>query len=91
MGEGSGVRQCLTSRRKITGFRLHNLPYYVIINVNMRELVKISGFVLIFVGTVGLLLNEFVLDAPSSCTITFAVVNFVGLVSLAFAHFAMRD
>jgi len=57
----------------------------------MREIVKISGFVLIFVGTVGLLLNEFVLDASSSCTILFAVANFVGLVSLAFAHFAMRD
>ena len=84
------MRQRLTSRRKITGFRLHNLPYYVIINVEMREIVKISGFILIAVGTVGLLLNEFVLDAPSICTIILAVVNFVGLVSLAFAHFAMR-
>ena len=56
----------------------------------MKNIVKISGFALIFVGTVGLLLNEFVLDAPSSCTISFAVVNFVGLVNLAFAHFGMR-
>ena len=56
----------------------------------MRNFVKISGFALILVGTVGLLLNEFVLDASSSCTISFAVVNFVGLVSLAFAHFVMR-
>jgi len=56
----------------------------------MRELVKISGFALIIVGTVGLLLNEFVLDASSSCTIIFAVANFVGLVNLAFAHFGMR-
>ena len=85
------MRQRLTNRRKIMGFRLHYLPYHVIINVKMREIVKISGFVLIFVGTVGLLLNEFVLDAPSSCTISLAVVNFVGLASLAFAHFAMRD
>ncbi len=90
-GEGSGVRQRLTNRRKITGSKLHYLPHHVIINVEMREFIKISGFVLIFVGTVGLLLNEFVLDAPSSCTISFAVANFVGLVSLAFAHFAMRD
>ena len=57
----------------------------------MRNLVKISGFALIIVGTVGLLLNEFVLDASSSCTIILAVANFVGLVNLAFAHFAMRD
>jgi len=57
----------------------------------LRELVKISGFALIIVGTVGLLLNEFVLDASSSCTIILAVANFVGLVNLAFAHFGMRN
>ena len=57
----------------------------------MRNLVKISGFALIIVGTVGLLLNEFVLDASSSCTIILAVANFVGLVNLAFAHFGMRN
>ena len=85
------MRQHLTNRRKITGSKLHYLPHRVIINVKMREFIKISGFVLIFVGTVGLLLNEFVLDAPSICTIILAVVNFVGLVSLAFAHFATRD
>jgi len=90
-GEGSGVRQRLTNRRKITGFRLHNPPYHAIINVEMKNIVQISGFALILVGTVGLLLNEFVLDASSSCTIILAVANFVGLVSLAFAHFAMRD
>jgi len=56
----------------------------------MRNLVKISGFVLVAAGTVGLLLNEFVLDASSSCTIILAVANFVGLVNLAFAHFGMR-
>ena len=56
----------------------------------VREFIKISGFVLIAVGTVGLLLNEFVWDTSSSRTIIFAVVNFVGLVNLAFAHFGMR-
>ena len=56
----------------------------------MREFIKISGFVLITVGTIGLLLNEFVWNASSSRTIILAVVNFVGLVNLAFAHFGMR-
>ena len=74
----------------IMGFRLHNLPDYAIINVEMRELVKISGFILIAIGTVGLLLNGFFLGASSSCTIIFAVANFVGLVNLAFAHFGMK-
>jgi hypothetical protein len=57
----------------------------------MRNFLKISGFILIIVGTVGLLLNEFVWEHSSTRTIIFAVVNFVGLVDLAFAHFALRD
>jgi len=55
----------------------------------MRNFIKITGFVLIAAGTIGLLLNEFVFDHSSSRTITFAMVNFVGLVNLAFAHFGM--
>jgi hypothetical protein len=57
----------------------------------LRNLVKISGFVLIIVGTVGLLLNEFVWEHSSNRTIIFAIVDFVGLVNLAFARFGMRD
>ena len=56
----------------------------------LREFIKISGFVLIIIGTAGLLLNEFAWEHSSSRTIIFAVVNFVGLVNLAFAHFGMR-
>jgi len=72
-------------------FKLHNLPYHVIINVEMRNFLKIAGFTLITVGTIGLLLNEFVWDAGTSLTIIFAVVDFVGLVNLAFTHFGMRE
>ena len=56
----------------------------------MRNFLKISSFALVLTGTVGLLLNEFTLTHSSSRTIIFAVVNFVGLVNLAFAHFALR-
>jgi len=56
----------------------------------MQNFLKISGFALVLTGTVGLLLNEFTLTHSSSRTIIFAVVNFVGLVNLAFAHFALR-
>ena len=73
------------------GFRLHNPPYHAIINVEMTDFIKISGFILIIIGTAGLLLNEFVWEHSSSRTIIFAIVNFVGLVNLAFAHFGMRD
>ena len=55
-----------------------------------RRLIKITAFVLIIVGTVGLLLNEFVWEHSSDRTIIFAVVNFVGLVNIAFAQFGMK-
>ena len=57
----------------------------------MKNFIKITAFILIIVGTVGLLLNEFLWEHSSTRTIIFAVVNFVGLVNLAFAHFGMRD
>ena len=61
------------------------------INTEMRNFLKISAFILIIVGTTGLLLNEFVWEYSSTRTIIFAVVDFLGLVDLAFAHFGMRD
>jgi len=73
------------------GLRLNNVPYRVIISVVMRNFLKIGGFVLIIIGTTGLLLNEFVWEHSANRTIIFAVVDFVGLVDLAFAHFGMRD
>ena len=58
--------------------------------MSLQNFIKISGFVLITAGTVGLLLNEFVWNTSSSHTIILAVVNCVGLVNLAFAHFGMK-
>ncbi|MDH5695654.1 MAG: hypothetical protein OEZ00_03480 [Dehalococcoidia bacterium] len=55
----------------------------------MRNFIRLTGFILIAIGTIGLLLNEFVFEASSSRTIIFAVVDLVGLVNLAFAHFGM--
>ena len=57
----------------------------------MRNFIKISGFILIIIGTAGLLLNEFAWEHSATRTIIFAVVDFVGLVNLAFAHFGMRE
>ena len=57
----------------------------------MRNFIKLSGFILISIGTTGLLLNEFAWEHSSSCTIIFAVVNLIGLVKLAFAHFGMKQ
>ena len=82
--------QYLINRRKIMGSRLRNLPYHAIVNVEMRNFIKITAFILIIIGTAGLLLNEFVWEHSSTRTIIFAVVNFVGLVNLAFAQFGMK-
>ncbi|MFC1963769.1 hypothetical protein ACFLV1_00080 [Chloroflexota bacterium] len=57
----------------------------------MREFIQISAFILIIIGTISLLLNEFLWEHSSTRTIIFAVVNFVGLVNLAFARFALRN
>lgn len=59
--------------------------------MNLRNFIKISGFVLVLIGTAGLLLNEFAWESSSTRTIIFAMVNFVGLVNLAFTHFGMKD
>jgi len=62
--------------------------------MTMRELIKLSGFILIIIGTAGLLLNEFVFDQSVAIarnrTIIFAVVSFVGFVNLVFSHFGMK-
>ena len=57
----------------------------------MRNLLKTTALILIFAGTLGLLFNEFVWDHSRTQTIIFAMVDFVGLVNLAFAHFALKD
>jgi hypothetical protein len=56
----------------------------------LRNFIKISAFVLIIIGTAGLLLNEFAFEHSSARTIIFAVVEFVGLVNLGFAFWGMR-
>ena len=57
----------------------------------MRNFLKTTAFILIIIGTAGLLLNEFVWEHSSTRTIILAVVNFVGLVNLAFASLAMKE
>jgi len=57
----------------------------------LKQFIKLSAFILLIVGTAGLLLNEFVWEHSSTRTIMFAVVDCVGLVNLAFAHFGMKS
>jgi len=57
----------------------------------MKTFIETTAFILIIIGTAGLLLNEFIWEHSSSRTIIFAVVDFVGLVNLAFARFGIKS
>jgi hypothetical protein len=54
------------------------------------KIIRVSGFILIIVGTIGLLLNEFVFETSSSRAIIFSTINFVGLINLAFSFLGMN-
>jgi hypothetical protein len=52
----------------------------------MRERILIIGFILLGVGTIGLLINELFFDWGRGATLTFAIINVVGFISLASAY-----
>jgi len=56
----------------------------------MKEAIKISGFILLGIGTVGLLVNELVIDWGRTATITFAIINLVGFITLAVSHWCLK-
>jgi hypothetical protein len=52
----------------------------------MQEIMRWSAPVFLFVGTAGLLLNEFIFDWGTSATLVFAVLNFLGLIQLVVTY-----
>ena len=64
----------------------------IIISMTSRDLIKIRGFIMVAVGTVGLLLNEFELlwSHSSIVTIIFALLVLSGLINLGWAFWRMR-
>ena len=48
----------------------------------MRDYARVSGFTLIIIGTVGLLVNEFVVEWGRIATLIFASLNLLGLGTL---------
>ena len=81
----------LNQPKKSYGFQAAPSAVSCYNHLEMKNFLKISGFILIIIGTVGLLLNDFVWEHSSTRTIIFAVVNFVGLIGLVFARFGMRQ
>ncbi|MFC1989709.1 hypothetical protein ACFLVW_04020 [Chloroflexota bacterium] len=56
----------------------------------MRESTILIAFILLIIGTIGLLINEIIFDWGRCATLTFAIVNVVGLTFLAFTYWAKR-
>jgi len=57
---------------------------------SMKQVVKLSAFILLVIGTLGLLINEFIFDWGSTATLTFAALNVVGLAILAYTYGGMK-
>ena len=56
----------------------------------MRESTRLIGFILLIIGTFGLLINELFFDWGRGATLTFAIINVLGFASLAFAYWATK-
>jgi len=56
----------------------------------MSRAIKLTAFILLIIGTIGLLVNEFVAGWGRAATLTFAIFNCVGLAILAVAYFGKK-
>lgn len=56
----------------------------------MKEIAKLTAFILLIIGTLGLIVNEFIFDWGSIVTLTFAAVNIVGLAILAYTFWGRK-
>ena len=57
----------------------------------MTKTIRLTSFILLIIGTLGLLINEFAFDWGSAATLTFGAMNVVGLTTLAFAFWGMKS
>ena len=55
-----------------------------------QDVVKLSAFSLLAIGTLGLLVNEFIFNLGTNITLSFAALNVVGLVVLAYMHYIQK-
>jgi len=56
----------------------------------MKQVVKLGAFILLGIGTLGLLINEFIFDWGTTATLVFAALNVVGLAILAYMTWGMK-
>ena len=56
----------------------------------MRESTPLIAFILLIIGTIGLLINELIFDWGSAATLTFAALNVAGFATLAFTYWSKK-
>ena len=56
----------------------------------MSQVIRLTAFVLLMIGTIGLLVNEFVAEGGRAATLTFAAFNCAGLAILAVTYFGKK-
>lgn len=56
----------------------------------MTKIIRLSAFILLIIGTLGLLINEFAFDWGRTATVTFAVFNIAGFATLAITQWGMK-
>lgn len=57
----------------------------------MRQVAKLSAFVLLIIGTLGLVINELIFDWGRIATLILAFTNTIGLAILAFTHSGIKE
>jgi len=55
----------------------------------VRAVAKLGAFILLIIGTLGLVINELIFDWGSAATLTFAAFNVGGLVLLALMNWGI--
>ncbi len=56
----------------------------------MGRAIKLTAFILLIIGTIGLLMNEFVANWGRTLTLVFAVFNCIGVVTLDVTYFCIK-
>ena len=56
----------------------------------MRESTVLFAFILLIIGTIGLLVNEFIFDWGRLATVRFTIFGVAGLAILAFERWGMK-
>jgi hypothetical protein len=58
--------------------------------IDVSRSVKLAAFGLLIIGTIGLLVNEFLADWGRAATLTLAILNCTGLAILAVTYFGKK-